>query len=131
MRFQKVNKRSDLYERLKALDAKVFYNCDNEFKANRDWWVLMDKGLIVAYCGMWHSGNISMLCRAWVYEPYRGKGLQRKMIDIRIRNAKGNTIITYTTPDNIVSANNLIAKGFKLYEPMYKWVGNMLYFILN
>ena len=38
----KVRKNSELYLRLKELDAKVFPGCDNEFQPNRDWWVQLD-----------------------------------------------------------------------------------------
>jgi hypothetical protein len=54
------------------------------------------------------------------------------LIDVRIRAAKRqycHTVITYTTLDNYPSANNLIKRGFKLYNPEYQYGGsNMLYF---
>ena len=126
---------ADLYKRLQALDAKVFYGCGNEFKKNRDWWVMVDNDQIVAYCGCLYSERICIFVRAWVYEPYRGQGYQRKMIAARIRAAKADkcySVVTYTVTDNPVSANNLIKRGFKIYEPQYKWVGkNVIYFIKN
>jgi GNAT superfamily N-acetyltransferase len=140
MRLQKIYSQgkiinADLYKRLQDLDAKVFYECGNEFKKNRDWWVIVEDNQIVAYCGCLYSTteNICIFVRAWVYEPYRGKGLQRRMIATRIQEAKKNKrsqVITYTLTDNPISANNLIKRGFRIYEPQHKWVGKgVIYFI--
>lgn len=121
-----------LYIRLKVLDARVFYQCDNEFKKNREWWVILNrKKEIIAYCGSVYSEGVCIFIRAWVYQPFRGKGIQRQMIRERIRSAKKycKVAITYTFPSNIHSANNLIKSNFTLYKPGYKWAGNtQLYF---
>lgn len=127
---------ADLYEQLQDLDQNyipAFRGCSNEFKDNRDWWVsVSDSGQIVAYCGCIYSQGICIMNRAWVHKSYRGNGMQRKMILKRISAAKEqcHTVITYTTADNIVSANNLIRCGFKLYTPEYAYGGNdMLYWV--
>ena len=126
---------SSLYEQLQDLDqnrAVAFRGCGNEFKSNRDWWVSVIDSEIVAYCGCIYADGICIMNRAWVHKDYRGKGMQRKMIIKRIEAAKMqcNTIITYTTADNIHSSNNLIKCGFKLYNPEYAYGGrNMLYWI--
>ena len=69
----------------------------------------------------------------YIDKKYRGKGLQKRLIDVRTRAAKRHfcyTVITYTTPDNYASANNLIRRGFKMYDPEYQYGGStMLYFI--
>jgi RimJ/RimL family protein N-acetyltransferase len=122
------------YNQLKELDAKVFYGCNNEFKKNRDWWVVLDNGNIIAYCGCLYSYSICIFVRAWVHYDYRGKGLHGKMIKSRINAAKKNckSVITYTTHDNSASANNLIKNGFKLYIPEYLYAGEeMIYFKKN
>lgn len=121
-----------LYEQLKKLDAKCFPNCYNEFKENREWWIIEQGNIIIAYCGSWYKDGICMFNRAWVHPDYRGQGIQKRMIKARLRAAKryGNTAITYTTVDNDKSANNLIRFGFKLYVPEYKYAGKeMVYFI--
>jgi len=44
----------DAYIQLQELDRTNpnFKGCGNEFKHNRDWWVILDKKkTIVAYCG--------------------------------------------------------------------------------
>lgn len=120
----------NLYDRLKKLDSIVFPGCDNEFKRNRDWWVALGKGKeIAAYCGCLYSEGVCIFVRAWVHQPYRGKGMQRKMIRERVKAASGCSVaITYVMPSNVHSANNLIKSGFVLYRPAYKWAGNQLYF---
>lgn len=120
-----------LYQSLQDLD-KYLFNADDEFKQNRDWWVILDKGKIVAYCGCSYVKNVCIFVRAWVQRDHRGKGIQKKMISTRVRAAKNNNCIqciTYTLTTNYASANSLISKGFKLYEPQNKWVGSdVLYF---
>ena len=92
-----------LYEYLKDLDINQnpsFRGCGNEFKQNRDWWVMTDNaGFIIAYCGSIYLNGICIMNRAWVHKSHRGNGLQRKMINKRITEAKKqcHTIITYTT----------------------------------
>jgi GNAT superfamily N-acetyltransferase len=121
-----------LYLQLKELDKKIFYGCGNEFKKNRDWWVIEEEGKIVAYCGCIYSEGICIFNRAWVHRDYRGNGIQRRMINARLKAAKEtcNAAITYTTFDNVPSANNLIKTKFIMYNPMYKYAGDdKLYFI--
>jgi len=123
---------AELYDALQYLDREVvFRGCNNEFKDNRDWLVICDiKGQIVAYCGVLASEKVAIFVRAWVRKKYRGKGYQRKMIKARIAAVKKscNVVITYTMPDNVVSSNNLIRCGFKMYTPEYAYAGReMLY----
>lgn len=121
----------EMYQRLQDLDAEVFFGCFNEFKENRDWWVSVDKGRIVAYCGCLYSEGVCIFVRAWVHKSYRGHGLHRKMIEARLRSAKEScrVAITYTTTDNYPSANNLIKHGFRLYGPAFAYAGkDVLYF---
>ena len=120
-----------LYTQLQDLDAEIFYGCGNEFKFNRDWWAIEDKGKIVAYCGCIYSEGICIFNRAWVSKKHRGKGIQRKMIQARLSAAKKycHVAITYTTFDNTHSANNLIKTNFLLYVPSFAYAGNdKLYF---
>jgi GNAT superfamily N-acetyltransferase len=124
-----------VYEELQVLDKTNpnFKGCGNEFLHNREWWVILDSHKnIIAYCGCLFSEGICIFVRAWVDRKHRGKGLQKRLIDVRIRAAKRHychTVITYTTLDNYPSANNLIRRGFKLYNPEYQYGGsNMLYF---
>lgn len=122
-----------LYERVQIMDKNIFFGCNNEFKPNREWWVILnDIGNIIAYCGSIYTEGICIYIRAWVRKDHRGKGLQKKLINIRYKAAlkHSRTVITYTTSDNYPSANNLISQGFKLYFPEYTYGGSeMLYWI--
>ncbi len=71
------------------------------------------------------DGDALYFNSAAVHPKARGQGLQRRLIRCRLRYAKRHdlTSITYTTPDNAVSINNLVACGFKAYQPEYPWVG--------
>lgn len=120
-----------LYSQLQELDRHVFPNCGNEFLNNRVWWVMEDCGKIIAYCGCIYSEGVCIFNRAWVHRNYRGNGIQRKMIKARLKAAKEycHVAITYTTFDNIHSANNLIKNKFTLYNPSFAYVGrDKLYF---
>ena len=124
-------KSNTLYNQLQELDIKVFPGCGDEFLENRVWWVMEDEGKIIAYCGCIFSEGVCIFNRAWVHRNFRGNGFQSKMIKARLENAKGlaYVAITYTTFDNVHSANNLIKNKFTLYNPMYAYAGDdKLYF---
>jgi GNAT superfamily N-acetyltransferase len=118
----------ETYEQLRELDYNNpnFKGCGDEFQFNREWWVMLDEGEIVAYCGSIYSKGICIFNRAWVKKNYRGQGIQRRMIRTRIKAASTfcHIAITYTTLDNFPSANNLIDCGFRLYLPEYSYGGS-------
>jgi hypothetical protein len=124
----------DAYIQLQELDRTNpnFKGCGNEFKQNRDWWVILDKKkTIIAYCGSIYTQGICIFNRAWVDKRFRGLGIHKKLIKIRLNAAKDScyVAITYTTKDNYPSANNLISCKFKFYFPEYAYGGDeMLYF---
>jgi len=123
----------DTYEQLRELDYTNpnFKGCADEFQFNREWWVMLDEGEIVAYCGSIYSKGICIFNRAWVKKSHRGQGIQRRMIKTRLKAASTfcHIAITYTTLDNFPSANNLISCGFRLYLPEYSYGGSdKLYF---
>ena len=63
------------------------------------------------------------LCRAGITRAHQGQGLQKRLIRERIKVAKAlgmNWVITDTN-ENPASANNLIAMGFKMFEPSEPW----------
>ncbi len=123
----------ETYEQLRELDYNNpnFKGCADEFQFNREWWVMLDEGEIVAYCGSIYSKGICIFNRAWVKKSHRGQGIQRRMIKTRLKAASTfcHIAITYTTLDNFPSANNLISCGFRLYLPEYSYGGSdKLYF---
>jgi GNAT superfamily N-acetyltransferase len=83
------------------------------------WWLVRDTdtGEHVGFCGM-HKSPTSYSCgvleRAGLVEQARGKGLHRRMIDVRVQEAKKqgwSKVLTYTV-DNPHSDNSLINRGF-------------------
>lgn len=70
--------------------------------------------------------------RVAVLKEFRGNGIQKSFIDIRMRYAKRlgwKGVLTYTTADNYPSINSLMHRGFSIYSPEYAWSGReMLYF---
>lgn len=80
----------------------------------------------VAFCIMSPSirwSNCVYLARSGVAPEFQGQGLQKKMILIRekwARKHKYEWAITDTT-ENPQSANSLISRGYKVYEPKKPW----------
>ena len=140
MRFEKVysmgkvlNNRAYAALQIQDRQGPAFRACENEFKDNRDWWIMRNKrNEIVAYCGTAYSEGIAIFLRAWVIKSKRGKGLQKHMIKLRLNAAKQRkcrVAITYTMKWNYPSMNNLIGCGFKIYGPSWEYGGKeMIYF---
>lgn len=89
-------------------------------------------GHIVGYACLRLVENESLvyLSRAGVTHKHRGNGLQRRLIRVRVAYGRrlGRGAITYTVHANPKSVNNLIACGFRYYEPQNAWAGrDMLY----
>jgi GNAT superfamily N-acetyltransferase len=91
------------------------------------WWlVYSEEGIPVAFAGLIRSSRWSdcgYLCRAGVVPNCRGQGIQKRLIQVRVRQAralKWNWLVT-DTYENPASANSLIAKGFKMFDPTKPW----------
>ena len=99
------------------------------------WWVVYDDKEPVGFCGLTHVpswDSAGYLNRGGMIHTHRGKGMQRRMINVRIKKARkvGWNWLVSATRENIPSSNNLIACGFKLYTPTFKWLdGHCLYWI--
>jgi GNAT superfamily N-acetyltransferase len=128
MQIKRVNLRSlESQNTLSALQ-EICLPYDRPYKTNIGWWwVAYDVcHNPVAFAGVVPSmrwSDSGYLCRAGVIPDARGKGLQKKLIGVRIRQAKSNGwrwLIT-DTYENPASSNSLIAMGFKLFEPSVPW----------
>lgn len=84
-----------------------------EFHCGR-WYLIHIDGEPAAFCAGEITAEGYFLSRAGVLPGWRGQGLQRVMIDYRIKLAKGRPVYTYTSADNVASMNNLIACGFRI-----------------
>ena len=94
---------------------------------NGYWWLIMHKGRPVAFAGLEHSRfykSTGYLCRAGVTWAHQGKGLQKRLIRVRLAKARRlgwAWAVSDTLPTNHPSANSLIRCGFKLFKPRRGW----------
>jgi GNAT superfamily N-acetyltransferase len=90
------------------------------------WWIAFDGDQPVAFAGLTQSKRDpegGYLCRAGVLPSARGKGLQRRLTKAREAHARkqGWRWLYSDTFDNPHSTNNLIAAGFRAFEPAVKY----------
>jgi GNAT superfamily N-acetyltransferase len=90
------------------------------------WWIASDERGPLAFGAARQSARYVdglYMSRAGVLPHARGEGLQRELIRTRVAYAKRNGYrwVTSDTCDNVPSANNLIACGFKLIQPAAPW----------
>lgn len=95
-----------------------------------DWWIVYEDDDAVGFALLSPSGrfkNCGYLARAGVIPTHRGRGLQKRLIRVRVRLARqrGWDYLYSDTSANAASGNSLIACGFKLYDPShaygFKW----------
>jgi GNAT superfamily N-acetyltransferase len=101
------------------------------------WWIAYDGEEPAAFCGLYHSRSVpgaGYLARAGVLPEYRGHGLQRRLIRVRERKARklGMKTLVSDTFNNPQSSNNLIACGYRMYDPENPWgISGTCYWIKN
>jgi GNAT superfamily N-acetyltransferase len=113
---------------LLTLLQKTCLPADKIYPVTKGYWyvVYTHRGEAIGFGGIVPSSRWSdtmYLCRAGVTRAHQGRGLQKRLLRARIRKAKAlgmNWVIT-DTHHNPASANNLIATGFKLFEPSDPW----------
>lgn len=61
--------------------------------------------------------------RVGVLREHRGQKLQQKLMRVMESKARRNgwTRVVTDTTDNVPSANNIIAAGYRLFEPKHPW----------
>lgn len=100
---------------------------DTYWDEDAEWWVVEDHtGGSVAFGGLRTSKDElgAYLCRSGVHPLVRGQGLQRKLIKARETWARKQGLKFLTTDTvfgNYHSANNLIASGFRMFNPISPW----------
>ena len=118
-------------ERIRLADIDLLGGAYGDYSGH--WWIAWDDGRVAGFSGYeyFRPGSV-FFCRAGVYPAYRGRGLQRRFMYVKLRHCRKHGVkcaVTYTTSDNIHSANNMIEAGFRLYEPTNYWGGrDALYF---
>lgn len=123
----KVNHKNPTIQRVLRLLQKSCLPADDLYDNDQAvWWVVYDGSIPVGFACAAPSKRWSdtiYLARAGITRQYRGKGLQKRLIKLRCTWAKrhGYTWAISDTTDNIPSANNLIACGFKMYNPTWPY----------
>lgn len=91
------------------------------------WWIIYYEAEPVGFASISPSRtypNIGVyLSSAGVLNSHRGKGLQKRLIRVRLRYARtlGKKWAISETVENPVSANNLITCGFRSFQPENPW----------
>ena len=112
--------------KLSALQ-KICLPFDKPYDTNfGSWWIASKDGRDIGFAGLVRSvswTDCGYLCRAGVVPSARGRGLQKQLIYVRIRQAKafGWKWLVTDTRLNPASANSLISCGFRMFEPSKPW----------
>jgi GNAT superfamily N-acetyltransferase len=112
----------ELLKIVRKLDRRCFPNDDPVNIDSAIYYLAYDlKGNPVGFGGIVLHGTTWFLRRAGVVKSARRKGLQKLLIQARVRFARryrpDYPISTYTVHDNVASQRSLIACGFKPYRP--------------
>lgn len=131
-------KRTWDFTTVSELDRKLFPDDDRlKFSPDSAYWLLWHNKKPVGFCVLSPvEGKINQdtcyLSRSGILKDHQGKGLQRRMIQTRLRYAKEHgfdAVLTYTVVWNTPSLVNLLKCGFKTFEPAYRWAGTAIYFV--
>lgn len=88
----------------------------------QDCWLVEDGPLLAAFATGRQSyvdPTYYFLSRAAVAVPYRGQGLQKRLIQARVRHARRQGYLwvwSYTVPTNAPSMRSLLSCGFKPFD---------------
>lgn len=89
------------------------------------WWIAYCGKKAVAFAGLTptKAPGYHYMCRAGVTKKHRGQGLQKRLIQARLKKAKeiGAAMVVTSTYENPSSSNNLIDCGFRMYTPNNGW----------
>lgn len=122
----KIRQTKDI-QTIKDLHEKLFPQDELPTFKNSIYWCGVDRSVTCCFAiATKYSDDILFLSRAAVNYEYRGKGIHKRLISVRLRYARRHKyryVITYTSRDNYSSANNLMDLGFRSYCPEYKYVG--------
>lgn len=111
---------------MKELDKICF---PTDFPADTSygvWWLAWDGDKAAGYAAINPplEGVRPYLSRAGVLPEYRGQGIQKRLIRARLAYARKQgwrEVVTDTSKDNVMSSNNLIGCGFRLFRPEVPW----------
>ena len=91
-----------------------------------NWWLAFYERVPVAFAGLIPSTIVpdtGYFCRVGVVDEHYGHSLQLRLMRAMESRARCNgwRCIVSDTTDNIVSANNFIRAGYRLYQPQIPW----------
>lgn len=123
------------YDLISELDHQIFNPSEDDLLSHyilkrSTWWIAKLNNKAVGFCGVRILPSEpygAYLVRAGVLKRYRGRGVHRRLLQVRVNWARRNKIeelVTYTVPSNHPSMNNLIRAGFTTYKPGYRWAGD-------
>jgi GNAT superfamily N-acetyltransferase len=116
---------------VKRLD-KLLFAGDKRVDVSKSWvWIARVEGKPVAFgamraCEAEANKGLVLFTRAGVLPVWRGKGIQKRLIRLRVRKAKSlgyETAVAYVMGMNCASSNALIGCGFRLYHPSDLYAG--------
>jgi GNAT superfamily N-acetyltransferase len=90
------------------------------------WWLVFNEALPVAFAGVVPSTrvhNAGYFCRVGVLKRHCGNALQLRLmraLESRARRVGWSSVVSDTTA-NLISANNFIRAGYRMYQPLYPW----------
>lgn len=117
---------------VQEMDRKCFPDDKWDNTTNMKWWLLKKDGIPVGYCSCrMIMPDTCYFTRAGILPSARGKGLQKKLINVRVNWARkqgAKYVITYTSMDNFASLVNLIKSGFKMFNPQWAWAGKEFFY---
>lgn len=127
-RIREVNGQDDdMADTLTELHRLTFFNSAPvpEFDWGH-WWLAYEKQQPVAFAGLvpsTHVEDAGYFCRVGVLGEHCGHALQLRLmraVESRARSNEWRLVVSDTT-DNLISANNFIKAGYRLYYPEYPW----------
>ncbi len=90
------------------------------------WWLVYNEAVPVAFAGVVPSTrahNAGYFCRVGVLKRHCGNALQLRLmraLESRARRVGWSSVVSDTTA-NLISANNFIRAGYRMYQPLYPW----------
>lgn len=126
VKFKRIKLTKETLKVLKGLQ-KICLPADRAYVSEKAWyWLGFWEQTPVAFCIMAPSirwTNCVYMARSGVVPEFQGYGLQKKMITLRERWARkqGYEWAITDTTENPQSANSLISRGYRLYDPSNPW----------
>lgn len=116
---------SEVLHSLNALNPKFPLLQEKHFDLGYWWLLKTDGGVLCGFCGLVPKDpfvGVGYCKRAYISPDHRGRGLQLKMLEVRIEKAREigwHQLVTETTSP--YAARNFTLAGFESCEPEQPW----------